>query len=107
MSDELREVTAAEAIGLVASGARLIDVRERDEWTTFHAPEATLVPMSELAAHLDELPDDETLYIVCHSGGRSARVAAALAERGLDVVNVAGGMSAWRAAGGPTVVGAA
>lgn len=105
MSDELREVDAAEAIALVAGGARLIDVREPDEWDAVHAPSATLVPMSQLGERIDELPDDETLYIVCHSGGRSLRVTSALQARGFDVVNVAGGMMGWQAAGGPVVTG--
>jgi rhodanese-related sulfurtransferase len=107
VSDEQREVSADEAIRLVASGARLIDVREQDEWNSVHAPAATLVPMSGIADRIDELPTDETLYIVCHSGMRSSRVTSALTARGLDAVNVAGGMVAWQAAGGPVVTGEA
>jgi rhodanese-related sulfurtransferase len=91
----LPEVTADEALTRARAGARLIDVRERDEWDSFHAPEAVLLPMSELTERVGELPRDEQLLIVCHSGARSARVAAYLNREGYDAVNVAGGMLAW------------
>ena len=46
-----------------------------------HAPTARHLPMSELIERLDEVPDDDPLYVVCRSGGRSARVVAYLASR--------------------------
>jgi rhodanese-related sulfurtransferase len=55
--------------------------------------------MSELTARLDELPDAEPLYVICRSGGRSARVVAYLAGQGYPAVNVDGGMQAWSAQG--------
>jgi len=98
----LPEITAAEAIARAEAGtARLVDVREQDEWDRGHSPLATLVPMSQLQARLGEIPDDEPLLIVCHAGVRSARVTQALVRAGYDASNVAGGMTAWVAAGGP------
>jgi rhodanese-related sulfurtransferase len=75
--------------------AALLDVRESDEWAAGHAPGATHLPMSELTGRMDELPDGDPLYIVCRSGGRSARVAAYLSAQGYPAVNVEGGMQAW------------
>jgi rhodanese-related sulfurtransferase len=75
--------------------AAMLDVREPDEWAAGHAPGATHVPMSELPARMSELPGHDPLYVVCRSGGRSARVAAYLAGQGYPAVNVAGGMQAW------------
>jgi rhodanese-related sulfurtransferase len=77
----------------------MLDVREADEWAAGHAPSARHLPMSELAARLGELPDDDPLYVVCRSGGRSARVVAYLAGQGYPAVNVDGGMQAWSALG--------
>ncbi len=77
----------------------LLDVRENDEWEAGHAPGARHLPMSELTARLDELPDDDPLYVVCRSGGRSARVVAYLAGQGYPAVNVDGGMQTWAAQG--------
>jgi rhodanese-related sulfurtransferase len=84
--------------------AALLDVRESDEWAAGHAPHAVHLPMSELAARIDELPDHDPLYVVCRSGGRSARVVAYLAAQGYPAVNVDGGMQSW-AAQGRQVVG--
>ena len=52
-----------------------------------------------LPGRLDELPADGTVYVVCRSAVRSARVAAYLNAGGWDAVNVAGGMRAWLADG--------
>jgi rhodanese-related sulfurtransferase len=80
----------------------LLDVREDDEWAAGHAPGAVHVPMSQLAGRLGEVPSpDAQLYVICRSGGRSARVTAYLNQNGWDAVNVDGGMQAWAAAGRP------
>jgi rhodanese-related sulfurtransferase len=75
--------------------AALLDVRESDEWAAGHAPGATHLPMSELTGRMDELPGDDPLYVICRSGGRSARVVAYLSAQGYPAVNVEGGMQAW------------
>ena len=86
----------------VPPDAQLLDVREDDEWEAGHVEGALHVPMSEVPQRLDELPEGET-YVVCRSGGRSARVVAWLAQNGYDAVNVDGGMGAWAEAGRPMV----
>jgi rhodanese-related sulfurtransferase len=90
----------------VPADAPLLDVREPDEWTAGHAPTARLLPMSELIERIDELPDDDPLYVVCRSGGRSARVVAYLTGQGYPAVNVDGGMQAWSAQGREVVADA-
>ncbi len=93
-------VPSVPAAGVPADAA-LLDVREADEWAAGHAPGARHLPMSEFTARLDELPDDDPLYVVCRSGGRSARVVQYLAAQGHNAVNVDGGMQAWAAGGRP------
>lgn len=101
MPDTLPEISASEAIRLVGTGTYLIDVREQDEWDKGHAAGAHFVPMSRLGDLVDDIPKDRQVLVVCHSGGRSARVTRSLITAGYDAVNVAGGSSAWAAADGP------
>lgn len=101
------EVTPEEAIALVADGTLLIDVREQEEWDAGHAPDARLVPLSQLQERVAELPEDTRFLVVCHSGMRSMRATAFLRAEGLDAVNVTGGMVAWAQAGGALSANAA
>lgn len=80
----------------------LIDVREPEEFCLGHVPGAVSLPQSEIASRLDELPRDETIYVICEAGNRSCRAAQFLVQMGLkNVVNVEGGTSAWHGAGKP------
>lgn len=96
-------VSVSEIADDLPEGVLLLDVREDDEWAAGHAPNALHIPMSELAARLGELPQDDNLFVVCRGGGRSSRVTAYLNANGWDAVNVAGGMTSWAASGRPMV----
>jgi rhodanese-related sulfurtransferase len=76
----------------------VVDVREPVEWDEAHIPWATLVPLASVPDHVDAF-DGTPTYVVCRSGGRSARACEFLAAQGRDVVNVVGGMLAWQEAG--------
>ncbi|WP_224242808.1 rhodanese-like domain-containing protein [Hyalangium gracile] len=80
---------------------RRIDVREPDEYTgpLGHLPEAELVPLGTLEAASASWPREQPLLLICRSGGRSAKAARALAQRGFThLYNLAGGMLAVREA---------
>lgn len=81
----------------------LLDVREPDEWVAGHAPEARFIPLGELGQRRAEVPADQTVYVICRSGHRSAQATQALNAAGWQAVNVAGGMQQWAAAGRPMV----
>jgi rhodanese-related sulfurtransferase len=81
----------------------LLDVREDDEWQRGHAPGAKHIPMGQVPSRLNEIDADAKLFVVCHLGGRSQRVAQYLARNGYNPVNVSGGMEAWAGAGRPVV----
>ncbi len=93
------EVSAHAAADLVEAGAVLLDVREQHEWDAGHAPQAQHLPMSELSSRVSELAKDVQLICVCHVGGRSAAVSAALSQAGWQAANLTGGMRSWQAAG--------
>src|SRR5215813_8973157 len=90
------------ASGVPESGW-LLDVREPYEWIAGHAPAATHIPLAQLNHRAAEIPRDDTVYVICRSGARSARVVLALAEAGWEAVNVGGGMQDWAAAGRPMI----
>jgi rhodanese-related sulfurtransferase len=91
----IREVSVNEAFEMLDGDAVLLDVREESEWVAGHAPMASLIPLSELPDHLDELPRDRVIVCSCRSGGRSLRAATFLQENGFDAVNMTGGMLSW------------
>ena len=100
----VRQVSPEVAARLLDEGAAvLIDVREPEEWAVGRAPQAAHIPLGELGARLDELPSDRDLIMVCRSGARSDRAAAALSGLGLSASNLQGGMQAWQAAFLPVV----
>lgn len=81
----------------------LLDVREDDEWTAGHAPGAVHMALGTLGASHGLLERGQPIICVCRSGGRSAKATELLRGAGYDVVNLAGGMRAWAAAGLPVV----
>ena len=80
----------------------LIDVRTPEEFAEGRVPGAKNVPLDTLGSQVEALKSEEReIYVVCRSGGRSARAADLLARRGIRAVNVEGGTLAWQAAGEP------
>ena len=77
----------------------LLDVREADEYDAGHAPDAVFHPLATIPDVAATLPADRTILCICRAGGRSAQATAYLRERGLDAVNLEGGMQAWERLG--------
>lgn len=74
----------------------LLDVREPDELETAAIDGITAIPMMEIPQRYAELPQDTDIIVMCHHGGRSARVTQFLNDRGYDrAVNLDGGINAW------------
>ena len=93
------ELTVAEAHALLAAGpgqALILDVREPDELAVAHVEGARAIPMRQVPAHVDSLPRDRHLLVLCHHGQRSLRVTHFLRDQGFTAVsNIAGGIEAW------------
>ncbi len=88
-----------------AEGAVIIDVREPDEYREAHVVGSVLIPMGEVAERVDEIPDDQPVYVICRSGARSGRAVEWLIRQGYDATNVSGGILAWLELGNPAVTG--
>lgn len=99
MDGDVPQASVADVPVEFGPSAVLLDVREDDEWRRGHAAGAQHIPMGEVAARLEEINPDAELFVVCHAGGRSLRVAQYLARNGFEPINVDGGMLAWLGAG--------
>jgi rhodanese-related sulfurtransferase len=87
-----------------SAGVVLLDVREPQELMLAKVPQALHIPMREVPERLRELDPATPLVVMCHSGGRSRRVAEFLATSGFeDIYNLAGGIDAWAEELDPTV----
>lgn len=101
MLTEPPQVDLARALSMLTQGARLLDVRDDDEWQAGHAPQAEHRPLGLLDP--GDYASTDTLVVVCRSGKRSQQAAMTLHGAGLSVHNLAGGMNAWSQAGQPVV----
>lgn len=101
----VREVSVDEAIGAVNGGsARLIDVREDNEWDEMHARGADHVGKGIIERDIEKLvPDkDAELILYCGGGYRAALAADNLQKMGYtNVSSMAGGWRAWIEANAP------
>lgn len=96
------EVGPVEARRLLARGALALDVREPDEFAAGHVIGARLIPLGRIGEHLDALPRDRDVVVVCRSGRRSGEAVRLLRQAGIDrALNMSGGMLAWIEAGLP------
>ena len=85
-----------------AAPPRVLDVRTPSEFETAHIAGAYNVPLDLLREHRDEITThlDEEVVLVCRSGQRAVQAEETLRAAGLDNVHIlAGGITAWEAAG--------
>lgn len=108
---EVKTISAGEFAGKSSGGDLVvIDVRTPAEFREVHASCAKNIPLDTLDPHVTiehaGVKDDETIYMICHSGSRSSNACQAFHRAGFDnVVSIEGGTKAWEDAGLPVVRG--
>ena len=76
--------------------AVLLDVREAGEREIVTIPGATWLTIADLRAGAEvPVPEGARVYVHCKSGARSAEAVDLLRARGIDAVDVEGGVLAW------------
>ncbi|WP_266168271.1 molybdopterin-synthase adenylyltransferase MoeB [Dyella subtropica] len=103
------EISPADALGLQAQGALLIDVREDHERAEGTPVGALGLSRGFLELRIEQVEADRgrTILALCGSGQRSLLAAEALQRLGYrQVVSVAGGFNRWKAEGLPIRTGA-
>lgn len=84
------------------AGYKILDVRGSSEYESEHIPNSLHIHMGLVPNHLDELPHDEVFAVHCASGLRSQLVVSILQKHGFtNVVNMKGGIDAWKNASLP------
>lgn len=91
-----------------AAPPRVLDVRTPPEYASVHIPGSYNVPLDTLREHREDLARhlDDHVVLVCRSGMRAQQAERAFADVGLPNVHVLrGGVTGWRADGGPVTRG--
>ncbi len=94
-SDSVGIIDAAQVPGVLAKAETIVDVRKPAEWGSGHLEAAKHMPLSDLNAHLKDLPKEGSFYVHCQSGYRSMIASSILKARGFhNFKDVRGG---WKA----------
>ena len=100
------EIDTATAYQKFQDGAFMLDVRTPEEWVKYHVDGATLIPLDELEARVNEVPRDREIIVICNSGNRSQVGRNTLLDAGFaNVSSIAGGIQGWMSAGHDFVTG--
>jgi rhodanese-related sulfurtransferase len=104
----IREVNVEQTRARLSANpdAKLIDVREDNEWDADHAAGAEHLGKGIIERDIEtQVPDKSTeLILYCGGGYRSALAADVLQRMGYtNVFSMAGGWKAWKESGAPTV----
>jgi rhodanese-related sulfurtransferase len=77
----------------------VIDIRTPGEWGAGHLGGSVNLPLSQLQERIGEVPRDRKIAVHCAGGYRSSIAASLLRREGVsDLMELAGGITAWKAA---------
>lgn len=93
--EELQNLKSANA------APNIVDVRTTEEWVSGHIDGAQHFELNTLKEKYPQLPKDRSIALICRSGHRASLAASLLEKEGFQVMNVRGGIQAWRQAGLP------
>lgn len=97
-------ISVDEALGMLAEGGVLCDVRTLAEYEAGHAPGSRLVDVRVLATSVmdavyegDPFAEaDKPIVLICDTGLRSGHAVKHLVDQGFTGAFIAGGLRAWR-----------
>ncbi|MFH1179864.1 MAG: rhodanese-like domain-containing protein, partial [Candidatus Bathyarchaeota archaeon] len=82
----------------------VLDVRSIDEYESGHIEGSLNIYVGTLPQHIEDIPRDKPIAVICKSGTRSGFGCSILMKRGItDLCNIMGGMTSWSNAGYPMV----
>lgn len=82
-----------------------IDVRTKAEFKEEYIDGFENIPLDEVEKYADHFCKFDKVYVTCRSGGRSTKAIEKLGEISTELVNLDGGVLAWKAESLPLKVG--
>ena len=104
LATESYEVKAVEQLqtAILQGDVQLFDVRRKSEWEDGHIPQATYSFLGQLLEQVNQFNNATPIVLQCRTGERSSIAASILQMSGhKNVVNLSGGIEAWKRAGHP------
>ena len=73
----------------------VIDIRSREEYEKETYPGAIHIFWEEFEQHMDQVPKDKPIYLLCYIGQRSEEIAVQLSEEGYEIYSIENGYHSY------------
>ena len=73
----------------------VIDIRSKEDFDKETYPGAINIYWEEFCDHLDQVPKDRPVYLICYTGQRSDEIAGELSEEGYEIYSIDEGFRAY------------
>lgn len=82
----------------------VLDVRAASEWAGKHIEGSLNLPLNHLQERIEDVPRNQRIAVHCAGGYRSSIAVSILHQHGItNLIEIAGGLAAWEAAGLPVI----
>jgi rhodanese-related sulfurtransferase len=101
---DLPAIAPEDLVAMLKSGRRpiLLDLRDEQEFKSYHLKGAVNIPLDDLAKTAQRLPRDREIVLACHAGQQSIVGARVLHHLGIERMRrLDGGIVAWQQKGLP------
>ena len=73
----------------------VVDMRNAAEYEKETYPGAVNIDKDDFERHIEELPKDKPIYLICYTGQKSDEIAENLSEQGYVIYSIEGGYRSW------------
>ena len=88
-------IKTIEEMGQDAREKFIIDVREEEDFQKETYPDARNIYWGTFAEHLQEIPRDKPIYMLCYTGQRSDEIAEDIQNQGYEAYSIEGGYCSY------------
>ena len=102
----IETISPQQAQTMMKAGAKMVDVREPEEWEIVRSKGSTLIPLAHVKAEPKKAALAPKVLLLCHSGRRAKVAAAAMKELpNVKLFIIDGGITGWQESGLPVQKG--